>query len=144
MRHLGQRLGLGGAPLCHNASKGIRCLSQSSTVAPRPPVAQRQSSIPRALADASPGAGQLGRRAGASGVTPPLVAPGCRESHSIRQLPPQFQGGSSVGWKVRSGDCRQLCMMPATSLESGAGALIISSYDWVRAGMIQNTHTFRL
>lgn len=60
----GPEVGAGGGPLCHSASKGVRCLSQSSTVAPRAPVAQRQSWIPRVLADASPGAGQLDQRAG--------------------------------------------------------------------------------
>lgn len=37
-------------------------------------------------------------------------------------FPPQFQGGSNVEWKVRSGDCRQVCVTPATSLGSVAGS----------------------
>lgn len=65
---MGQGAGAGGASLCRHPSNGAAvCQSQSPTVAPMAPLAQRGSWIPRDLADALPGAGQLGWRAGTQG-----------------------------------------------------------------------------
>lgn len=88
------------------------------------------------------GQGSWAGEQGLRGVIAPLVAPGCRESHSTRPLPPQRPNRSSLGWRGRSGDCRQVGVMPPTSLGSGGSLCIISAYGWSRTGMKQNIYTF--
>lgn len=126
-------------PLCHSFSNGSAvCKFQSPLWSPPTPLTQRGSWCPGGLADAFPGAGQLGRRAQGSGESlypwwllyaGRVTAPGPL---------PQLQDSSSLGWRGRSGDCRRLCDASYVP-EVWSGLSIISAYGRSRAGIYLKT-----